>query len=169
MSQILARDVQAQWRQRAEQGAEPRTHKSRWVIDKLHDRLPPEHVMLARYLVSRQAVAEGRAPREYDRVDRAGNSAETILLSRLDAQRELTGFERAIYVQLQRGGAMCFRAIIEGDSLAETLRRCGYAAGSDRSVRQLVQLTMLAASDHDELRHQERERLNRDEQVQCRA
>lgn len=169
MSRILQRDLEAQWRQRSEQGAAPRLHKSAWVIDKLRDRLPPEHVALARYLFSRQAVAEGCKPQDYDRVDRAGNSAEAALLSRLDAQRELTGYERAVYVNLQRGGALCFRAIVEGDTLAETLRRCGYAAGSDRSVRELVQLVMLSASDHEELCRQERAQWNGEADVRVRA
>lgn len=160
MSRILAKDVEAQWRQRAEQGAQPRAHKSAWVIDKMRDRLPPEHVSLARYLAQRQAIAEGITPQDYQRVDRGGNSAEGALLSRLDAQRELAGFEGAAFANLRNGGRLCFWAIVQGDTLAETIRRCGYASGSDRSVRELIQLVMLTLSDYDEMCRQERTRWN---------
>ena len=125
---------------------------SRWLIDTLTKRLPPEHVSLARWLLGQQAVAEGRKPQDLNRVDRSSNPAEAQMAGRLDAMRTLTGFERAIYSGLGRGGALCLRSIAWGDSLAEMMRTCSYGRGANREAVELVQLTMLTAQDHDDKR-----------------
>ena len=154
MSQILARDTALRWRDYADPDIYnptrdgPRARQAQWVIDTLRDRLPPEHVHLARDLQAQQAIAEGRKPADAERVDSAGNRAESALIARLDAQSLLTGYESAVRAALRRAGCLCLRAIVEGDSFATTIRRCGYAQNSKRSVRELVQLTMLAASDY---------------------
>ena len=151
--------AEAQW----QHGQHRRAYRSRWVIDTLANRLPVEHVHLARRLMADQATAEGYKPQDYQRIDGAGNGMEGALAAKLDAARKLSGFESAVRTALRRGGALCFRGIIEGDSLQETIRRCGYQAGSDRSVRELVQLTMLAASDYDEMCREDAERWNRNQ------
>lgn len=121
----------------------------RWVIDTLRKRLAPEHVSLAERLMALQSTSEGRKPQNYERVD-FGNGAETALNARIDAARAIAGFEGAVFARLGRGGVLCLRSIAEGDALAETIRKCGYAAGSDRSVRELVQITMLTAEEYDD-------------------
>lgn len=132
-------------------GENRRVYRSRWVIDTLANRLPTEHVHLARRIHALQAVSEGRKPQDYDRVDGAGNGTETALLSRIDAASKIAGYEGAVFATpLRRGGVLCLRAIAEGDTFSDTIRRCGYAAGSDRSVRELVQLTMFAAQDYED-------------------
>lgn len=151
------RIAEAQW----QHGQSRRAHKSRWVIDTLSRYLPPDHVHLARRLMADQATAEGYKPQDYERVDGAGNGVEGALAAKLDAARKLAGFEGSIFRVMKRGGILCFRCIVEGESLKNTITRCGYAAGSDRSVRELVQLTLFAASDYEEMCRQEAERWNR--------
>lgn len=153
---ILARDVEARWRQMADHETyvplrDGKRRRSRWVIDTLHDRLPPEHVLLARQLFALQALVEGVKPVSDARVDCMGNAVEIALTGRLDAQRAIAGFEGSVFRTLARGGVLCLRSICAGDTLADTIRSCGYAAGSDRRTCELVQLTMLQASDYDEL------------------
>ena len=154
MSQILARDTALRWRDYADPDVYnptrdgPRTKSAQWVIDTLRDRLPPEHVHLARDLQAQQAIAEGRKPADAERIDSLSNGTESALIARLDAQSLLTGYESAVRRVLARPGALCLHAIVQGDSLATTIRRCGYAQGSKRSVRELVQRTMLAAADY---------------------
>lgn len=148
-------------------GEHRRAYRSRWVIDMLRSRLPPEHVSLAQWLAAQQAIAEGLKPLDYERVDQASNAAEGSLIARMDAQRTLYGYEAAIGSRLKRAGILCFRAIVQGDTLAETIRRCGYAAGSDRSVRQLVQVTMINAQEYDDLCRGMREANNAAAFAQC--
>lgn len=138
-------------------GHAKRAYKSRWLIDTLANRLPPEHVSLARFLLGQQAVSEGRRPSDYNRVDSGRNGTEGALLARLDATTLLTGFERAAFGKMKRQGALCFRAIVEGDSLAEMMTRCSFRRGHDRSATELVQLTMHAAQDYDDQRRKELE------------
>lgn len=157
MSQILARATALEWERVKEQGHAKRQHKSRWLIDTLTNRLPPEHVSLARFLLGQQAVAEGRRPSDYNRVDSGRNGTEGALLARLDATKLLTGYERAAFGPLRRRGALCFRAIVEGDSLSEMMVRCSFRRGFDRSATELVQLTMHAAQDYDDQRQRELE------------
>lgn len=150
------RSHEAEWAH----GQRRRQYRSRWVIDTLAKYLPPDHISLARYLAADQATAEGLKPQDYERVDNGRNATEGAAISRLDAARKLAGFEGGIFRVLRRGGVLCFRSIVQGDTLQETIRRCGYAAGSDRSVRELVQLTMIAASDYDELCKDDAQRWN---------
>lgn len=138
-------------------GEHRRQFKSRWLVDTLTNRLPPEHVQLGRFLLGQQAIAEGRRPRDYDRVDTGANGMEGALLARLEATRLLTGYERAAFATLRRRGSLCFRAVIEGDSLSEMMTRCGFRRGFDRPACELVQLTMMAAHDYDEVRRKELE------------
>ncbi len=138
-------------------GTARREYQTDWVIYRMRKYLPPEHIALANRLAGIAAQAEGLAPQDYERVDGAGNGAETGMLSRLDAGRALTGFKGAVHARLGQGGAICVQAIYEERTLAQTIRLCGYAAGSDRSVRQLVQLTMMAAQDYDDECRRQRE------------
>lgn len=139
----------------------PREYETRWVIEKMAKYLPPEHVALARDLRALAAKAEGRRPGEYERVDGVGNGAEIALEHKLDAMTRLNGYVHAAASVLGEGGRLCMDCIAQELTLAQTLRRCGYAAGSDRSVRQLIQLTMMAAHDYHEMSEEDRERWNR--------
>lgn len=132
----------------------------RWVIETMRKRLPPEHVTLAYNLEALQAQSEGRKPADAERVDGAGNGAETSMIARLDAARAIAGYEQAISRTLRRSGVLCFRAILSGATLGETMTLCGYASGSDVSVRRLIQLTMMAAQDYDDACRNEREQNN---------
>lgn len=146
---ILEADRQAQWRERQEQGGPRRQYETRWVIEKMRPYLPPEHVTLA-YLI-RDLCARSRGLRiiTSERVDN-GNGAEAALLSRLDAGRKLAGYDGAVRARLDAAGGRCLTCVAEEYTLAQTISACGYAAGSHRSVRQLVQLTMLAAQDYQD-------------------
>lgn len=143
-SAILEADRQAQWRLRQEQGAKKR-RKSAWVIMTLRDYLPPEHVSLAHELARLQAIVEGCRVME-SRVDGSGNNAEIAIAARMDAMRSITGYEAAARTAHGPVSAQCVRAIAESDTLAVTTARCGMAAGSHRSVRRLVQVTLEALS-----------------------
>ena len=48
-----------------------------------------------------------------------------------------------------RDGYGCFRGICVGDSQAELCRRVGYPESSRRTLRKLVQLTMIELADFD--------------------
>lgn len=141
-------DRDARWRERKEQGGPKRQYETDWVIEKLRKYLPPEHVHLARDMRDLAARSAGRRVQaDAPRVD-CGNGAEIAMLSRLDAATRLAGYHGAVTARLDAGGSKCLTAIQDEYTLAQTIRFCGYAAGSDRSVRQLVQLTMLAAQDY---------------------
>lgn len=129
----------------ARHNQERRFYRSHWIIDRMRDYLAPEHITTAYDVRDLAARSRGikLAPRE--RID-AGNGAEIALLSRLDAGRKLAGYHGAVTARL--GASKCLYAIEEEYTLAETVRICGYAAGSHRSIRQLVQLTMMAAQDY---------------------
>lgn len=154
MSRILARDTAARWRAYADHETYhqlrdgPRERETRWVIEAMRKYLPPEHVRLAYRIRDLGARSRGLKINQRERVDGRGNGAELALIGQLDARRTLAGFEAAARARLDRGGARCVEAIAEECTLAQTIRLCGYATGSHRSVRQLIQLTMLAAQDY---------------------
>lgn len=154
MSTILARDTAARWRAYADHETYhplrdgPRERETRWVIESMRKYLPPEHIHIARDIRDLGARAKGLRVNASERVDGLGNGAEIALLSQLDARQRLSGYEGAARARLERGGAQCVHAIAEEYTLAQTIRLCGYAAGSHRSVRQLIQLTMMAAQDY---------------------
>jgi len=133
----------------------------RWVIETMRKRLPPEHVSLAYDLEALQAQSEGRKPADAERVDGCGNGAETSMIARLDAARKIAGYEAAIGNRLRRGGVLCFRAIVTSATLGETMSMCGYASGSDVSIRRLIQLTMIAAQEYADACRDEQEANNR--------
>lgn len=140
-------DRDARWRERHEQGGPKREYETVWVIEKMRKYLPPEHVFLARDIRDINARSRGLRVQTAERVDN-GNGSEIAMLSRLDAARALAGYHNAVMARLESGGTLCLFAIQEEFTLAQTIRHCGYAAGSDRSVRQLIQLTMMAAQDY---------------------
>lgn len=155
MTTALLRKIQEQDQDELAQrhnGERVRQYRSSWLIDTLHDRLPPDHRSLARWLLGQQAIAEGRKPQDLNRVDRSSNPAEAQMAGRLDAMRTLTGFERAVYVPLGRQGALCLRAIAWGDSFAEMMRACSFGRGANRKAVELVQVTLMTAQDHDDSR-----------------
>lgn len=145
MSALLERDRQAQWQERKEQGAPRRQYETRWVIEKMRPYIEPEHYTTAFVIRDLAARSKGLRVSVSERVD-MGNAAEIAALSRLDAGRTLAGYHGA--VQRVAGGSKCLFCIEEEFTLAQTITACGYAAGSHRSVRQLVQLTMMAAQDY---------------------
>lgn len=148
-SAILEKARELEWEQRREQGAMPR-RRSEWVIDRLRRALPPDHMALANRIMDLHAQAAGIPPADYERVEGGGNNRESAMLARCDAHRTLNGFDAAVRGRLGANGSRCFWAIAWGQSLAETLRACGYARGSHEMVKRLVQLTMLAAQDYDD-------------------
>lgn len=124
-----------------------RAYETRWVIERMAAYMPPEHVSLARTLRDLGAAARGIRLAPAERVD-AGNGAEYALLSRLDAGRALAGYRQAVEARMKRPGRICLDCIVEEFTMAQTLKACGYATRSWQSVRQLVQLTMMAAQDY---------------------
>lgn len=141
----------------ARHNGERRAYETRWVIERMKANLPPEHVTLARKLRDIAARAAGIRLASVERVDQ-GNASEAGLLSRLDAGRILVGYEGAVRSRLDQGGVLCLRSIVEEHTMAETLKACGYRARSWQSVRQLVQLTMMAAADYADECTAQRER-----------
>lgn len=139
-------DRQARWKLRAEQGAD-KPRKSTWVITSLQSYLPPEHVSLAQRLAYLQATIEGCRIMDA-KVDGVGNRAEIAMASRVDAVSELNGLEAAARARVGTDGAACVRAIAESENMSDTARRCGYPVGSHRSLRRLVQITMLALQEY---------------------
>jgi len=124
-----------------------RAYETRWVIERMANHMPPEHVSLARQLRDLGARARGIKLASRERID-CGNGAEYALLSRLDASQALEGYGRAVEGRLMRAGRICLDCIVSEATMAETLQTCGYAAKSWQSVRRLVQLTMMAAQDY---------------------
>lgn len=149
MSRILEKANALEWEQRKEQGA-TRRRRSEWVVDRLRAYMPTDHWHLANRLMDMQATAEGVAPSGRETVDGGGNGREVAMHHRCEAQRALNGYEAAVRSRLGANGARCFWAVVWGNSLAETIRHCGYARGSHSMVRELVQLTMMAAQDYDD-------------------
>lgn len=126
-----------------------RAYETRWVIERMKNHMPPEHVSLARQLRDLGARSRGIRLSTHERVD-CGNGTEAALLSRLDAATLLEGYARSVEGRLMRAGRICLDCIVGEYTMAETLQTCGYAAKSWQSVRRLVQLTMLAASDYSD-------------------
>lgn len=156
MSQLLEKDRQAKWAERAEQGGARKQYETRWVIEKMRPYIEPEHYTLAHTIRDLVARSRGLRVGVVERVD-MGNAAEIAALSRLDAGRKVAGYRGAVLARVA-GGGKCFDCIADEYTLAQTIRACGYAAGSHRSVRQLVQLTMMAAQDYEDIRHAELKR-----------
>lgn len=123
-----------------------REYETRWVIEKMRPYIAPEHYTLAFTIRDLSARSKGLRLMTAERVD-IGNTAEIAALSRLDAGRQLAGYRGAVLARVA-GGGRCLDCIAEEYTLAQTITACGYAAGSHRSVRQLVQLTMMAAQDY---------------------
>lgn len=123
--------------------------QSLWVITTLRSYLPPEHVTLAHKFARLRALADGsREDREY--VDGVGNGVEARLVAAMDALRELYGYEQAALHRVGADGRQCFLAISESCHQSDTARRCGYPVGSTRSLRKLVQLTLLRLHEYEE-------------------
>lgn len=135
---------------------ERRTYETRWVIEKMRPYIEPHHYTLAFTIRDLAARSKGLRVSIGERVD-AGNGAEMAALSRLDAGRKLAGYHGAVEGRVGCGGSRCLYCIEEEYTLAQTIAACGYAAGSHRSVRQLIQITMMGAQDYaDECERQER-------------
>ena len=125
---------------------ERRTYETRWVIEKMRQYIEPEHYTTAFVIRDLAARSKGLRVSVAERVD-VGNAAEAAVLSRLDAGRKLAGYHSAVHARVA-GGSRCLDCIAEEYTLQQTITACGYANGSHRSVRQLVQLTMMAAQDY---------------------
>jgi hypothetical protein len=135
----------------ARYNGENRRRRSDWVIDVMRTKLPPDQIALANRIMDLQAKAEGIAPTGYESVDGIGNNREGAMAHRVDAQRALNGFDAAVRSRLGANGSRAFWAIAWGHSLAETIRATGYERGSHGMVTKLVQLTMMALQDYDDL------------------
>jgi hypothetical protein len=130
---------------------ENRRRRSDWVIDVMRKKLPPDHIALANRLMDLHAQSEGIKPQGYESVDGGGNGAEASMAYRTDAVRALNGFEAAVRTRLGANGSRAFWAIAWGSSMAETIRATNYARGSHGMVTKLIQLTMMAAQDYDDV------------------
>lgn len=130
---------------------ENKRRRSDWVIDVMRKKLPPDHVALANRLMDLHAQSVGIAPTGYESVDGIGNNREGAMAHRMDALRALNGFEAAVRSRLGANGSRAFWAIAWGSSMAETIRATNYARGSHGMVTKLIQLTMMAAQDYDDL------------------
>ena len=124
-----------------------REYETRWVIEKMRPYLEPEQYTTAFEIRDLAARAKGLRIITSERVD-MGNAAEIAALSRLDAGRKLAGYHGAVEARVGAGGRRCLRCIEEEYTLQQTITACGYANGSHRSVRNLVQVTMMAAQDY---------------------
>ena len=130
-------------------GTGTRKYTSQWAIESLKTRLPPEHVRLAHKLVEAQATAEGVRISNGERVD-CGNGAEVGLHARLDAQREIAGYEQAALTRGSPQALLCARGIAEIDTFEQLRRRVGLPRGSNRTLTALVQVTLIVLAAYDE-------------------
>lgn len=131
----------------------PRLYRSNWVIDTMAKYLPDDHVDLAKRLAATYARihASGIGQAALERVE-GGNShaaqfSRTLALAR--KIRAFAGFEAAA-LGVGRDGFGCLRGICAGDTQAELARRVGYPEGSRRTLRRLVQVTLIALQDHED-------------------
>ena len=151
----LQRDLQRQAEQERQEawadrkaGVEQR-RKSLWVVSAMKDYLPPEHVQLGNKLLRLRAEADGgRMDRE--RVDGAGNGTESRLNAAMDTLRALAAYDQAAFHRVGADGQACFRAICDGAHTSEAMERCRLPSGSHRSMRKLVQITLLRLHEYDE-------------------
>lgn len=123
-----------------------RQYETRWVIEAMRPYIAPEHYTLAFTIRDLAARSKGLRVAITERVD-MGNAAEIAALSRLDAGRKLAGYRGAVAARVARGSP-CLDCIAEEYTLPQTVASLGYRTGSHRSVRQLIQLTMMAAQDY---------------------
>lgn len=130
-------------------GTDRKVYRSDWVIVRMRTALPPHHIALANRLMDLNATAQGLSVIGHERID-GRNGPEGALAARIDAQWALTGYEARIGSTLRERGRRCFWSICEGRSTAEALRACGYAPGSDRALREMVQLVLINAQDYDD-------------------
>lgn len=127
-------------------GSDVRAYKSEWVITTLSRYLSPEQVDLAKTLARLQATIEGCRIVE-GKVDNAANKAELAIIARMDAMRELSGYEAAARHRVKVDAAgRCVRSIAQSDHMGDLGRACGYPnpSASRRSIIRLVQLTLIA-------------------------
>ena len=130
----------------------PRLYRGNWVIETMARYLPDDHVALAKRLASMHARTH-KADSRSESMERVqggiGQAALHARMARLSAEiKTLTGFGAAA-LRVGRDGYGCFRGICVGDSQAELCRRVGYPESSRRSIRKLVQMTMIELSDFD--------------------
>lgn len=148
MSALLEKDRQAQWAERAEQGLPKRQYKPVWVLFRMADYLSPDQIKMGVHLalladrskiggVALLGEIIGFYSRGYDELAHQIGQIEAG-----EAGRILTGFEHAALTRVGTDGRQCFHGIIEGDGQAELSRRVGFAEGSVRRLRSLVQMTM---------------------------
>jgi hypothetical protein len=129
----------------------PRLYRANWVIDTMARYLPDDHVALAQRLASTHARihSSGGSSEIKERVQGgigpASHHARTHKLARLI--KAFAGFEAAA-LGMGRVPHGCLRGICMGDTQAELCRRVRYPESSRRSIRRLVQETMMAMQDH---------------------
>lgn len=124
-------------------GTASRRRRSLWVIATLRNYLPPEHIEIAERLAYLQSVIEGCRVMD-SKVDCVGNAVELSLAKRIDAGRELYGYERAALTRVGADAEAAVQAIARSDTMTELLHRCGYPRGSNGTARRLIQKTLLA-------------------------
>ena len=131
----------------------PRLYRSNWVIDTMAKYLPDDQVSLAKRLAATYARihSSGIGQAALERVQ-GGNSlaaqhSRTMALA--VKIRAFAGFEGAA-MRVGRDGFGCLRGICAGDTQAELGRRVGYPEGSRRSLRRLVQVTLIALQNHED-------------------
>lgn len=152
MTTKLLRQIHAQDQEEVaarHNGPGTRQYETRWVIEKMRPYIEPHHYTLAFEIRDLAHRSKGLRVSVHERVD-AGNAAEIAALSRLDAGRRLAGFHGAVTARVGSGGSKCLHCVEEEYTLQQTMKFCGYATGSHRSVRQLVQITMMAAQDYQD-------------------
>lgn len=143
----IAEQDQAELAARHNEATKPkRQYETRWVIEAMRSYIEPEHYTLSFDIRDLAARMKGLRVSVSERVD-AGNAAEIAALSRLDAGRKLAGYHGAVAARVARG-SQCLDCIAEEFTLPQTIAALGYRIGSHRSVRNLVQLTMMAAQDY---------------------
>jgi hypothetical protein len=130
----------------------PRLYRGNWVIDTMAKYLPDDHVMLAQRLAAMHARIHGNGSSEIRERVQGGlgpalHHARTQRLARFI--RGLAGFESAA-IGMGRIPFNCFRGIVKGDTQVELSRRVGYPETSRRTLRKLVQETMIRLGEHAE-------------------
>lgn len=151
MSQLLEKDRQAQWKQRAEQGAAPRQQVSWWCISRMAKHLPPEDVWLANWLMEMRRKMGSAAVS--DTCERVQCSTADYGLRMSKRIKDYAGYQGAVLMSLGQPGYACLDGITSPKVLTRPAlaARVNYSPNSKQSLIRLVQMTMEVAQAY----HQE--------------
>lgn len=129
----------------------PRIYRANWVVDTMARYLPDDQVALAKRLAAtyQRIHSAGGGGMIVERVQGgdsvAAQHSRTHRLAKII--KAFAGFEAAS-LRVGRDGHGCLRGICLGDTQAELCRRVRYPESSRRSIRKLVQVTLIALADH---------------------